>query len=631
VIEVPRLDTIAFDALVDEGRGLIPRYAPDWTDHNLHDPGITFLDLLAWIVDQQVYRIGFVGGAHFDAFAALLGVKRLAAVPARGVIWPRSEAPSDGEGTGPGTNHVIAAGTRASPVEQPDLPFSVTHDIALSAAAMRILARGPQGSRPVRLGEGGTFRLDPETEGLEIDFLPSLAPSGESDEGSATAPARHSLGLAYHEPMPTSGASAAVAIDYRNERGTWQRGSADWVAAAGASSGALLLSIPPGTGPVAALRLRLDAGLPRRFLPGRIALNVVPIVQVETLPALKVGEGSGWPDSELGFDLAGGTVPGSDGGFRPLVVRSRDAHGGSFEWTKVADFSHSGPADRHFVFDQARGAIVFGNGVNGSFPERGDEISRDPLDVTRGAQGNLAAAVDWNLGSVRIADTGPFGSNLSPVAGGSDAWSREALLAELRRRARRRKAMVTNGELIGAAGALKGYGIERAEVLARFHPALAAREVPGARTLLLRAAQGVVANDDWLDAVDRALASGRVLGERLAIVAVREVAVAVTAELLVGAGSDRQRIEDECKQRLRQRLAVSKLDDSQQVEPWPSGRPVTIAELETLLADIDGVVAVTGMRIAFAGDPPAVVSLPLARTDVAVVAGHVTISFAVET
>ena len=61
MIPVPNLDSIAFDALVEEGRALIPRYAPDWTDHNLHDPGITLLDLLAWIVDQQVYRIGAVG------------------------------------------------------------------------------------------------------------------------------------------------------------------------------------------------------------------------------------------------------------------------------------------------------------------------------------------------------------------------------------------------------------------------------------------------------------------------------------------------------------------------------------------------------------------------------------------
>src|SRR4051812_22756879 len=93
MIPYPALDDIAFDALVDEGRALIPRFAPDWTDHNLHDPGITLLDLLAWIVDQQVYRIGTVGDAHLRAFAALLGVPPLPAHPAHGLLWPNAEAP----------------------------------------------------------------------------------------------------------------------------------------------------------------------------------------------------------------------------------------------------------------------------------------------------------------------------------------------------------------------------------------------------------------------------------------------------------------------------------------------------------------------------------------------------------
>src|SRR4051812_48366331 len=85
---VPRLDTIEFDELVEQARGDIPRYAPDWTDHNLHDPGMTLIDLLAWIVDQQVFRVGFVGGRHRAAFAALLGRQATGPTPARGLIWP---------------------------------------------------------------------------------------------------------------------------------------------------------------------------------------------------------------------------------------------------------------------------------------------------------------------------------------------------------------------------------------------------------------------------------------------------------------------------------------------------------------------------------------------------------------
>ena len=37
----PTLDNRSFDQLVAEGRSQIPRLAPQWTDHNASDAGIT--------------------------------------------------------------------------------------------------------------------------------------------------------------------------------------------------------------------------------------------------------------------------------------------------------------------------------------------------------------------------------------------------------------------------------------------------------------------------------------------------------------------------------------------------------------------------------------------------------------
>ena len=48
---MPNLDDRRWDDLVDEGRALIPVYSRDWTDHNVSDPGITFLELFAWITE----------------------------------------------------------------------------------------------------------------------------------------------------------------------------------------------------------------------------------------------------------------------------------------------------------------------------------------------------------------------------------------------------------------------------------------------------------------------------------------------------------------------------------------------------------------------------------------------------
>ena len=49
MIPPPKLDDRAFDDIVQEAIRLIPRYAPEWTNHNASDPGITLIELAAWM------------------------------------------------------------------------------------------------------------------------------------------------------------------------------------------------------------------------------------------------------------------------------------------------------------------------------------------------------------------------------------------------------------------------------------------------------------------------------------------------------------------------------------------------------------------------------------------------------
>lgn len=55
-LPIPNLDDRTFQDLVTEMRALIPRYAPQWTDHNITDPGIMFIELWAWLVEIILYR-----------------------------------------------------------------------------------------------------------------------------------------------------------------------------------------------------------------------------------------------------------------------------------------------------------------------------------------------------------------------------------------------------------------------------------------------------------------------------------------------------------------------------------------------------------------------------------------------
>lgn len=78
----PNLDDRQWQDIVDEARGLIPRYNPDWTDHNPSDLGITLVELFAWIVEGMIYRFNKVPDKNFVEFLNLLGITRDPASPA---------------------------------------------------------------------------------------------------------------------------------------------------------------------------------------------------------------------------------------------------------------------------------------------------------------------------------------------------------------------------------------------------------------------------------------------------------------------------------------------------------------------------------------------------------------------
>lgn len=77
------LDDRTFTELVDECTLRIPRYCPEWTDHNLSDPGITLIELFSWLTDQMLLRFNQVPRKNYVAFLELLGIRLQAPRPAQ--------------------------------------------------------------------------------------------------------------------------------------------------------------------------------------------------------------------------------------------------------------------------------------------------------------------------------------------------------------------------------------------------------------------------------------------------------------------------------------------------------------------------------------------------------------------
>ena len=77
-----RLDDRNFNDLVEECLLRIPRYCPEWTDHNVSDPGITLVELFAWLTDQMLMRFNQIPRKNYVAFLELLGIRLQPPTPA---------------------------------------------------------------------------------------------------------------------------------------------------------------------------------------------------------------------------------------------------------------------------------------------------------------------------------------------------------------------------------------------------------------------------------------------------------------------------------------------------------------------------------------------------------------------
>jgi uncharacterized phage protein gp47/JayE len=136
-VPLPNLDDRRWADLVDEGRSLIPVYAPSWTDHNAHDPGITLMEMLAWIAETDIYRVDRIPDAHFQTFLSLIGIHIEPPVAARAVVTFSLKAAVKGKVD-------LPAGTLLGP----ETKFQLLREISVLPATLSA----------VQVESGGKFR-----------------------------------------------------------------------------------------------------------------------------------------------------------------------------------------------------------------------------------------------------------------------------------------------------------------------------------------------------------------------------------------------------------------------------------------------------------------------------------------
>jgi predicted phage baseplate assembly protein len=161
----PELDDRRWQDIVDEASTLIDRYAPQWTDRNPSDVGITLVELFAWLVESLIYRLNRVPEKNFVAFLNLIGVTRTPPQPSRTLLTlTATRGPVE---LPPGTPAQTMGGETFAPIVfETDVPVTILP--ARVDTAVTVLTSGAAGDPP----DPAADLTGPRPAGVDVDLGP---------------------------------------------------------------------------------------------------------------------------------------------------------------------------------------------------------------------------------------------------------------------------------------------------------------------------------------------------------------------------------------------------------------------------------------------------------------------------
>lgn len=653
----PILDDRSYQQLRDELVRRIPIYAPEWTDHNPSDPGITLVELFAFLGENLLFRFNQIPDSTKLEFLRLLQIPLRPATPARALLAFTSDAPA---GALVAQGSELKAGDlafetliecRAWPLElaafakAQSAPPSDPEAVAFAARAIDARGGLADGEEPVYYEARATPSDPAAPDALAVDFgaavdamlwiavLSTDATSTASLLGAAInvgfAPDEDVLGMAEVAPCPGEGFVAPAP-------------SVVWQVSTGVLDGAgrptyrtleLLADTTRGLSQQGVVRLALprEHGAAANFALADIDLHgtgdLPPAIDDEELAArtlfwirafradgstlgrvLWVGANASEAvqarKAQTEFLGVGTGQPHQSHRLihRPVIERSLVVEvEGEDGWTRYAEvdgFHASAEDDRHFTVDREAGEVRFGSGLQGFAPQIGQRIRATEYRYGGGAQGNVPAkAID------KVAVAGARVGNPLPARGGAAAEEIARALERIPAEFRRRDRAVTASDFKELALATPGAVVGRAECLPLFHPREPGVRAAGVVSVVIlpssdkKRPDAPMPDRSLLRAVCAWLDARRLVTTELHVIppTYRPIALSVGLQAKPGYGSEAVRRWVELV--LRQYLAPLP-PYGPSGEGWPLGRRVHGPELEAAALQVEGVEFLEGLEVA---------------------------------
>jgi predicted phage baseplate assembly protein len=620
------LDDLAWREMVDAIRSRIAAVSDEqWTLHAPVDPGVTLLELFAYLLEQRVYWLDQVGDPLLNALIALLGAKPHFAQAATTVLEITASVGSVSKGT------VFERREQALPT------VLATQDDIAPLAVERIDVVGPIGTA------SAVIRSQPRWAMRPLTLFAADSKSGEAEVTLwlRTPPARSQWG-----------ARAGLLLDLEvpsRIAAQWQHDAvADvpppapmewWYSVAGGSqrdryaadavddgtqglrrSGVVRFAIPeawaagePSADGLHPFRLWLRTARASFSAPPRLQRVIANVVPAAHAVPLTVP----WEDLErqirqwlplpgIVLQLPDSSPPLESSVALRLLGRDNVWR----EWRATFDFARHGPQDPVFIVDRVANMLRFGDGLTGRLPVlAGGAGAKAELRYLAGGgeAGNLGSGLRWIARPPEVAEA----INPATVRGGAEtetsSEARDRIVASLLEPSR----AVTAADHESLAIKTPGVAIARAHAQPGFHPAFPCARIPGATTVFI--VPEVPRHEGWLDS-DRAVKAPMPDPGMLALVAERlderrliaaEVFVQAPAYVgveatatIAGIALDHAAAEKRLRDGLT--LYLDPLTGGSERKGWPFGQPVRPSEITHLLQQLmgeDADVAQVGVRL----------------------------------
>ncbi len=602
-LPIPNLDDKTFDEIVQEARSLIARFAPEWTDHNVHDPGITFIELFAWLAEMQIYQLNRVTDKNYEKFLKLVGLSPIPAQPSHLDI-------TFGNVT---TEEIIDAGTQIiTELAREGIVYETEEEFTLIPVILKsvITTHDSQAVDSTQANEKDDIYFAPFGEEAPLGTTLELGfdmPLPEKDvhitfilsEKDLPTPGSHGV-----EPQQVS-PSANVSWEYLSG-GIWNKltikedaqGAKKDNTLALTRSGRIVFEGPTSMDKRDGLywiRCRLEGGsyeiAPRI---DRILLNTIPAVQVETVEYEDLGTGRGIPEHKVKLKKP----PVMQGSLQIQV----ESEGGEWEdWEEVDDLESSGPADPHYLFDPERGEIKFGNGLNGRTPQQSESI-RVSYKTTLGQMGNVPKAQKWWINKTGF--EGIIGENLKQATGGKAAESIEQAKGRAKKDFRTRYRAITSDDYELLAISTPGLRVARARAIPGYNPDYPCIRIPGAVTVVVvpYVREGTVTpipGEGFIQTVFRHLDRHRLVTTDLFVIGPEYVKISVKCKICLM----KKRSPTEAVKSVKRALEdfLNPLKGGPDRMGWPFGRSVFPSEVYQLIDGVDGVDYAAGVSLSAEG------------------------------